>query len=54
MIRKMVDLRVFAETIRAIRRKNPFTTVEVLPSDMGGVYENLKRLMDAKPDILEP
>ncbi|MCM3745444.1 lipoyl synthase [Sporosarcina luteola] len=43
---------VFAETIRAIRRKNPFTTVEVLPSDMGGEYENLERLMDAKPDIL--
>lgn len=43
---------VFAETIRAIRRKNPFTTVEVLPSDMGGEYDNLERLMDAKPDIL--
>ncbi len=43
---------VFAETIRAIRRKNPFTTVEVLPSDMGGDYDNLARLMDAKPDIL--
>jgi lipoyl synthase len=43
---------VFAETVRAIRRKNPFTTIEVLPSDMGGVYENLKTLMDAKPDIL--
>lgn len=43
---------VFAETIRAIRRKNPFMTIEVLPSDMGGVYENLKTLMDARPDIL--
>ncbi|GEN83301.1 lipoyl synthase [Sporosarcina luteola] len=43
---------VFAETIRAIRRKNPFTTIEVLPSDMGGDYDNLQRLMDAKPDIL--
>ncbi|WP_163098895.1 lipoyl synthase [Peribacillus alkalitolerans] len=43
---------VFAETVRAIRRKNPFTSIEVLPSDMGGVYENLKALMDAKPDIL--
>ena len=43
---------VFAETIRAIRRKNPFTTIEVLPSDMGGVYENIKTIMDAKPDIL--
>jgi len=44
--------KVFAETVRAIRRKSPFTTIEVLPSDMGGVYENLKILMDAKPDIL--
>ena len=43
---------VFAETVRAIRRKNPFTSIEVLPSDMGGVHENIKILMDAKPDIL--
>ncbi|WP_080844220.1 lipoyl synthase [Cytobacillus gottheilii] len=43
---------VLAETIRAIRRKSPFTTVEVLPSDLGGVSENLKLVMDAKPDIL--
>jgi lipoic acid synthetase len=44
--------KVFAETVRAIRRKSPFTSIEVLPSDMGGIYENLKTLMDAKPDIL--
>ncbi|QGQ47884.1 lipoyl synthase [Metabacillus sediminilitoris] len=44
--------KVLAETIRAIRRKSPFTSVEVLPSDLGGVYENLKMVMDAKPDIL--
>ncbi|MEB2276749.1 lipoyl synthase [Bacillus sp. ILBB4] len=43
---------VLAETIRAIRRKNPFTTIEVLPSDMGGVEENLRIVMDARPDIL--
>jgi lipoic acid synthetase len=43
---------VFAETVRAVRRKNPFTSIEVLPSDMGGVEENLKTLMDARPDIL--
>ncbi|PHA00052.1 lipoyl synthase [Bacillus pseudomycoides] len=43
---------VFAETVRAVRRKNPFTSIEVLPSDMGGVEENLKMLMDARPDIL--
>jgi lipoic acid synthetase len=44
--------KVLAETVRAIRRKSPFTTIEVLPSDLSGNYENLKMLMDAKPDIL--
>lgn len=43
---------VMAETVRAVRRKNPFCTVEVLPSDLGGIRENLQILMDAKPDIL--
>jgi lipoyl synthase len=43
---------VFAETVSAIRRKNPLTSIEVLPSDMGGVFENLQTLMDARPDIL--
>jgi lipoyl synthase len=43
---------IFAETIQAIRRKNPSTTIEVLPSDLAGKEENLKVLMEAKPDIL--
>jgi lipoyl synthase len=43
---------VFAETIRAVRRRNPFCSIEVLPSDMKGEYDNLKTLMDARPDIL--
>ncbi|WP_088032686.1 lipoyl synthase [Evansella clarkii] len=43
---------IFAETVRAIRRSSPFTTVEVLPSDMGGKEENLRILMDARPNIL--
>lgn len=43
---------VFAETVRAVRRKNPFTSIEVLPSDMGGIEENLRMLMDTRPDIL--
>lgn len=42
---------VFAETVRAIHRRMPNTTVEVLPSDMKGTYESIKTLMDAKPDI---
>lgn len=43
---------VFAETVRAVRRLNPFCSIEVLPSDMNGEYDNLKTLMDARPDIL--
>lgn len=42
---------VFAETVRAIRRKMPGTTVEILPSDMKGDYESLHTLMDSGPDI---
>ncbi|TMN23230.1 lipoyl synthase [Lentibacillus cibarius] len=42
---------VFAETVRAIRRKNPGCTIEILPSDMKGDYESLYTLMNSKPDI---
>ncbi|MBT2583513.1 lipoyl synthase [Planococcus sp. ISL-109] len=42
---------VFAETVRAIHRKMPATTVEILPSDMKGDYESLHMLMSSEPDI---
>ncbi|NBJ68795.1 MULTISPECIES: lipoyl synthase [Clostridia] len=42
---------VFAETVRAVRRKNPGCTIEILPSDMKGDYESLHTLMDSEPDI---
>ena len=42
---------IFAETVRAIRRKSPFCTIEVLPSDMKGDDESIMTLMEAKPDI---
>ena len=35
-----------------VRERNPFTTIEILPSDMGGDYEALETLMASKPDIL--
>ncbi|MFB7641681.1 lipoyl synthase [Peribacillus butanolivorans] len=44
--------KVFAETVRAVRQRNPFCTIEVLPSDLNGEYDNLKTLMDTRPDIL--
>ncbi|TWT25116.1 lipoyl synthase [Planomicrobium sp. CPCC 101110] len=42
---------VFAETVRAIRRRVPGCTVEILPSDMKGDYESLHTLMGSEPDI---
>ncbi|RUS46019.1 lipoyl synthase [Cohnella sp. AR92] len=43
---------IFAETIRAIRRKLPLCSVEVLIPDFMGNWDALKVVMDAKPDIL--
>ncbi|QQK77517.1 lipoyl synthase [Salicibibacter cibarius] len=43
---------VYAETVRAVRRRNPLTTIEVLPSDMMGLHDNLQTLMEARPNIL--
>src|SRR5690625_6699414 len=42
---------VFAETMNQVRKRNPGTTIEILPSDMKGDYESLHTLMDSKPDI---
>lgn len=43
---------IFAETIRAIRRRMPFCSVEVLIPDFMGNEESLRTVMEAKPDIL--
>ncbi len=43
---------IFAETIRAMRRRLPLCSVEVLIPDFMGDIESLKIVMDAKPDIL--
>ncbi len=43
---------IFAETIRAVRKRNPLTTVEVLIPDFQGNWDALKVVMDARPDVL--
>ncbi len=43
---------VYAETVRKVRERNPFTTIEILPSDMGGDYDALETLIASRPDIL--
>ena len=43
---------VWAATIRAVRRRNPNTAIEVLIPDFLGRIEPLDLVLDAKPDIL--
>ncbi|OUN01615.1 MAG: lipoyl synthase [Paenibacillaceae bacterium ZCTH02-B3] len=43
---------IFAETIRAIRRRLPLCSVEVLIPDFQGNWDALRVVMDAGPDIL--
>jgi lipoic acid synthetase len=40
-----------AAIIRAIRRVNPDTTVEVLTSDFSGDFEALDRVLDERPEV---
>lgn len=42
---------IFAATIRWIRRLNPDCKVEVLTPDFKGVYDALKIVIDARPDV---
>ncbi|KOP66551.1 lipoyl synthase [Bacillus sp. FJAT-18019] len=43
---------IFAETVKAIRRRLPLCSVEVLIPDFMGSEEALQIVMDVKPDIL--
>jgi len=43
---------IFAATIKAIRKRMPFCSVEVLIPDFLGNPDSLQIVMDAKPDIL--
>jgi lipoic acid synthetase len=44
--------KVFADTIRAIRRTSPGTSIEVLIPDFMGNWDALATVMDARPEIL--
>jgi lipoic acid synthetase len=44
---------IFAETIRAIRRRRPECSVEVLIPDFQGNWDALRLVMEAKPEILD-
>lgn len=43
---------IWAETIRAIRRVSPGTTLETLVPDFQGKWENLQRVIDERPEVI--
>ena len=43
---------IWAETVRAVRRMNPNTTMETLIPDFQGVERNLNRILDSAPEII--
>jgi lipoyl synthase len=42
---------IFARTIRAVRRRSPGTTIEVLTPDFQGDLESVRTVVEAGPDI---
>lgn len=43
---------IWAQTVKAIRRKSPGTTLETLIPDFMGKWENLQRIIDVKPEVV--
>ena len=44
--------KIWAATIRAIRRHNPGVTMETLIPDFKGVAENIQRIIEVKPEVV--
>jgi lipoic acid synthetase len=43
---------IWAETVKAVRRLAPGTTMETLIPDFAGKWENLQRIIDVAPEII--
>ncbi len=43
---------IWAETIKAIRRESPGTTLETLIPDFRGIWDNLYRICEERPDVV--
>ncbi len=43
---------IWAETVEAVRRISPGTTMETLIPDFRGIWENLQRIIDVAPEIV--
>lgn len=43
---------IWSQTVKAIRRKSPGTTIETLIPDFAGKWENLQYIIDVKPEVV--
>ena len=43
---------IWAETVNAIRRMSPGTTMETLIPDFKGIYRNVQRIVDVSPEVV--
>jgi lipoic acid synthetase len=43
---------LWAKTIKEVRRVNPLTTMETLIPDFNGKFDDIKRIIDAAPDVI--
>jgi len=43
---------IWAETVKAIRRMNPTTTLETLIPDFQGVHRNIDRIIEVAPEVV--
>jgi lipoic acid synthetase len=43
---------IWAETIKAVRRESPGTTMETLIPDFKGIWENLYRVCEERPEVV--
>lgn len=43
---------LWVKTIQAVREQSPLTTMETLIPDFKGVWENLERLLEEKPEVV--
>ena len=43
---------IWSETVQAIRRMNPFTTLETLIPDFQGNEKHIQRIIDVNPEVV--
>jgi lipoic acid synthetase len=43
---------IWAETLQAIRRESPETTLETLVPDFRGIWDNLYRVLEERPEVM--